>query len=68
MTMAALRRIKDAGDNQPPGSFLSRLNQDLDDPAGLSAFTILVRRRGTGEVEARKCTAENSSGPDSGAR
>ncbi len=32
MTMAALWRIKDAGDNQPPGSFLSHLHQDLDNP------------------------------------
>ncbi|KAK1876665.1 Zinc finger protein 862 [Dissostichus eleginoides] len=41
VTMACLRAIKDAGDHQPPGSFLSKLHADLDNPAGLGAFSIV---------------------------
>ncbi|CAM4671443.1 unnamed protein product [Leuciscus chuanchicus] len=55
VTVAALRKIKDDGDNQPPGSFLSQLNQDLDDTAKLSAFSIVHEeerdRRGRGLEE-----------------
>lgn len=39
--MACLRAIKDAGDHQPPGSFLSKLHADLDNPAGLGAYSIV---------------------------
>ncbi|KAF3841518.1 hypothetical protein F7725_007380, partial [Dissostichus mawsoni] len=41
VTMACLRAIKDAGDHQPPGSFLSKLHADLDNPAGLGAYSIV---------------------------
>ncbi|CAL8275521.1 unnamed protein product [Arctogadus glacialis] len=41
VTMACLRAIKDAGDHQPHGSFLSRLHPDLDNPAGLGAYSIV---------------------------
>ncbi|KAL2078835.1 hypothetical protein ACEWY4_024579 [Coilia grayii] len=40
ITMAALRVIKDAGNQQPPGSFLAQLHQDLDNPAYLGGFNI----------------------------
>ncbi|KAM9354951.1 uncharacterized protein KZ484_013126 [Pholidichthys leucotaenia] len=40
MTIETLKAIKDAGDSQPPGSFLEKLHQDLDDPRGLGAFSI----------------------------
>lgn len=53
VTVASLRAIKDAGDAQIPGSFLSRLHQDLDDPSGLGAFQIKDEeereRRGRGQ-------------------
>ncbi|KAJ8011839.1 hypothetical protein DPEC_G00062450 [Dallia pectoralis] len=52
VTMACLKNIKDAGDTQPPGSFLAQLHRDLDNPAGLGAFNIVIdmRRKGRGEV------------------
>ncbi|XP_036975521.1 zinc finger protein 862-like isoform X3 [Acanthopagrus latus] len=40
ITIETLRRIKDAGETPLPGSFLSRLHQDLDDPLALGAFMI----------------------------
>ena len=40
MTIQTLRNIKEAGQTPLPGSFLSRLHQDLDDPQGLGAFNI----------------------------
>lgn len=56
VTKACLRTIKDAAYNQPIGSFLARLHEDLEDPAGLGAFQITHEeerhRRGRGqEVE-----------------
>lgn len=53
--MACLRAIRDAGDAQLLGSFLARLHNDLDGPAGLEAFEISHEeergRRGRGQVE-----------------
>ncbi|XP_056135293.1 uncharacterized protein zgc:113276 [Lampris incognitus] len=40
VTKVCLRTIRDAADEQPPGSFLARIHEDLDDPAGLGAFNI----------------------------
>lgn len=41
MTIQTLRDIKEAAGQTPlPGSFLSRLHQDLDDPQGLGAYNI----------------------------
>ncbi|KAK7141431.1 hypothetical protein R3I93_010952 [Phoxinus phoxinus] len=40
VTIQTLRSIKEAGLTPLPGSFLSRLHQDLDDPQGLGAFNI----------------------------
>lgn len=55
MTMACLRTIRDAGDAQPPGSFLAQLNNELDNPAGLGEFNITHEeereRRGRGQLE-----------------
>lgn len=55
VTMACLKNIKDAGDAQPPGSFLAQLHIDLDNPAGLGAFNIVDEeereRRGRGQVK-----------------
>ncbi|KAK7172433.1 hypothetical protein R3I93_004692 [Phoxinus phoxinus] len=55
VTMACLKNIKDAGDTQPPGSFLAQLHRDLDNPAGLGAFNIVDEeereRRGRGQVK-----------------
>lgn len=49
------RTIRDAGDAQPPGSFLAWLHDDLDDPAGFGAFNITHveerERKGRGQVE-----------------
>ncbi|KAF3856852.1 hypothetical protein F7725_017575 [Dissostichus mawsoni] len=39
-TIQTLRSIKEAGQTPLPGSFLSRLHHDLDDPQGLGAFNI----------------------------
>ncbi|KAK0135006.1 Zinc finger protein 862 [Merluccius polli] len=44
VTLAIIGHIKDAGDQQAPGSHLSRLNQSLDDPAGLGQFSISVEQ------------------------
>ena len=58
--MACLRAIKDAGDHQPHGSFLSRLHPDLDNPAGLGAYSIVHeeernrRHRGSLEEHSRE--------------
>ncbi|KAI4822899.1 hypothetical protein KUCAC02_008420 [Chaenocephalus aceratus] len=41
VTMACLQAIKDAGDHQPPGSFLSKLHADLDNLAGLGSYSIV---------------------------
>ncbi|KAJ8347209.1 hypothetical protein SKAU_G00286100 [Synaphobranchus kaupii] len=38
-----LQRIKDAGETELPGSFLSHLHQDLDAPLGL-AFSMRKKR------------------------
>lgn len=43
--MACLRAIKDAGDHQPPVSFLSKLHPDLDNPVGLGAYNIVQKER-----------------------
>ncbi|XP_050960917.1 uncharacterized protein LOC127162187 isoform X1 [Labeo rohita] len=41
VTIQTLRDIKEAAGQTPlPGSFLSRLHQDLDDPQGLGAYNI----------------------------
>ncbi|KAJ8364070.1 hypothetical protein SKAU_G00129010 [Synaphobranchus kaupii] len=52
ITIETLQRIKDAGETSLPGSFLSRLHQDLDAPLGLGAFSIqheeVRNRRGRG--------------------
>ncbi|XP_051247400.1 uncharacterized protein LOC127358382 isoform X2 [Dicentrarchus labrax] len=40
ITIETLRRIKHAGETLLPGSFLSHLHQDLDEPLALGAFTI----------------------------
>ncbi|KAK5900708.1 hypothetical protein CgunFtcFv8_025643 [Champsocephalus gunnari] len=57
VTMACLRAIKDAGDHQPPGSFLSKLHADLDNPVGLGAYSIVHEeernKRGTREGQER---------------
>ncbi|KAK7880350.1 hypothetical protein WMY93_033006 [Mugilogobius chulae] len=56
VTMTCLRSIKDAADEQPPGSFLARLHDDLDAPAGLGAFSITFEeerhRRGRPQPQA----------------
>ncbi|XP_062332851.1 zinc finger protein 862-like [Osmerus eperlanus] len=53
--MTCLKNIKDAGDAQPPGSFLAQLHSDLDNPARLGAFNIVDEeereRRGRGQVK-----------------
>ncbi|XP_054483270.1 uncharacterized protein LOC129116382 [Anoplopoma fimbria] len=60
VTIAILRTIRDAGDHQPPGSFLSRLHQDLDNPTGLSSFGVVHeeernrRHRGSLEEHSRE--------------
>ncbi|XP_041924814.1 uncharacterized protein LOC121688957 isoform X3 [Alosa sapidissima] len=40
VTIQTLRDIKEAGQTPLPGSFLSRLHQDLGDPQGLGAYDI----------------------------
>ncbi|XP_076592637.1 uncharacterized protein LOC143324214 [Chaetodon auriga] len=50
-----MRSLKDAGEVPLPGSFLSRLHQDIDDPLGLGRFNIQHEeerhRRGQGIEE-----------------
>ncbi|XP_046907044.1 zinc finger protein 862-like isoform X3 [Hypomesus transpacificus] len=40
VTIQTLKNINEAGQTPLPGSFLSRLHEDLDDPQGLGAFNI----------------------------
>lgn len=40
MTIQTLKNINEAGQTPLPGSFLSRLHEDLDYPQGLGAFNI----------------------------
>lgn len=63
MTIQTLRNIKEAGQTPLPGSFMSRLHQDLDDPIIYS-----MRRRGIGEGKRSKMSQERGSGPDSSER
>lgn len=40
VTIETLRKIKEAGDLQPPGSVLATLHQELDNPNGLGMLNI----------------------------
>ncbi|XP_072771810.1 zinc finger protein 862-like [Nerophis lumbriciformis] len=62
VTINTLRNIREAGQTPLPGSFLSRLHEDLDNSQGLGAFNIQHEeerdRRGRGQGNGQEATRE----------